>query len=116
MARAFHFQTAEIGSSSSRKDRSIAFRVITGEIPPEHMAQFFPLNGCNVSLLVTPHEQDEGDEPIEVDSEVDKKSQSERLRAVLFCIWDKKGRKGKFSDFYYQKTDDIIEWLKTKLD
>lgn len=116
MARAFHFQTAEIGSISSRKDRSLAFRVITGEIPPEHMAEFFPLTGSNVTLLITPHEQDEGDDPVEVASEAEEKTPSQRLRASLWVWWDQLGRKQPFSQFYSDQIERIITKIKSKLD
>lgn len=116
MARAFHFQTAEIGSISSRKDKSLSFRVITGEIPPEHMASFFPLTGCNVTILITPHEQEEGDEPVEVKSEAEQKTPSSRLRSILFVHWKQLGKPGEFSSFYSATMEKYIEHVRSKLD
>jgi hypothetical protein len=116
MTRAFHFANAQIGSISSRADKSIGFRVSTGEMGPEQMAAFFPLQGQNVELLIKPLDMEEWDEAVEVDSELEKKSQSVRLRNVLF-IWHKQlNLTEPFSVFYERQTNLIIEKIKSKLE
>jgi hypothetical protein len=114
--KAFHFKTCEISSISSRKDKSLAFRVATGEIQPDQMAAFFPLTGVNVSLLIQPHENEGEQEMVEVTSEADKKSHSQRLRAALFVWWDQLGRKQPFRSFYEENLERIITKVKDKLD
>lgn len=43
------------------------------------------------------------------------KSQSQRMRNVLFVLWKQQGEVGDFKDFYHQKTEQIIEHFKSKL-
>lgn len=50
------------------------------------------------------------------DKESGEKSQAQRVRAVLFVWWEKLGSKGDFNDFYKEKTDTVIEWVKRKID
>jgi len=114
--RAFHFKTCEIGSISSRKDRSIAFRVSTGEIEPDQMAAFFPLTGVNVSLLIQPHEVDGEMDMVEITSEAEKKTPSQRLKAALWVLWDQQGRKGLFPVYYAENMERIISKIKDKLE
>ena len=45
----------------------------------------------------------------------DYKSPAQRMRAVLYRLWEQGGHKTEFEDFYCAKMDAIIEQLKTKL-
>ena len=40
------------------------------------------------------------------------RSQSQRLRFVLYKIWEKK-KKGSFEDYYENAMEKIIKWTKT---
>ena len=44
------------------------------------------------------------------------KSQSQRLRAVLYLLWQREAPDMEFRDFYYQQTEKIINHYKNKLD
>jgi len=44
------------------------------------------------------------------------KSPSQRLRAVLYLIWEKQGKKGTSEEFYRSYLERVIESLKEKLD
>lgn len=44
------------------------------------------------------------------------KTVSKRIRAVLFILWQQEGKQGDFEDFYRDRGEKIIEWLKRKLD
>lgn len=114
--RSFHFANAQIGTISSRQDKSIGFRVNTGEIAPENAAHFFRLQGLNVELLVTPLDREEGDEAIEVKSEAEQKTPSQRLRACLYVWWEQLGKKETFAQFYEAQISRICEKIKEKLD
>lgn len=116
MPRAFHFTNAQIGTISTRADGGISFRVATGEIPAEHLALFFSLKQQNVELLITPLDREEGDEAVEVKSEADSKTPSQRLRACLWVLWDQQGRKQPFATFYEEQIFRICEKIKEKLD
>ncbi len=52
---------------------------------------------------------------IELDLYDEPKSQSARLRNVLYVLWKQQGENGDFKKFYKQKTEEIIQHFKTKL-
>lgn len=114
--RSFHFQNAQIGTISSRQDKSIGFRVNTGEIAPENAAHFFRLQGLNVELLITPLDREEGDEAIEVKSEAEQKTLSERIRGALWVLYKQQGKQGEFRDFYEKWQTKWLEHIKSKLE
>lgn len=115
--RAFHFTNAQIGTISTRADGGIGFRVSTGEIPAEHLALFFSLKQQNVELLITPLDREEGDEAVEVTSEAEEKTLSQRIRAVLYVLYKQKGGElESFRDFYEHWQTKWLEHLKSKLE
>jgi hypothetical protein len=118
--KAFHFPQAEIRSISATVDRGLRFSVVTGEIPDDSRGAFLKLQGINSELLISPHEREEGDEPVVVDSDVKRKSPSERLRAVLYVFFQQRKKAGKFTGnfqaFYEEQIDVLIERCKSKLD
>jgi hypothetical protein len=115
--RSFHFANAQIGTISSRQDKSIGFRVNTGEIAPENAAHFFRLQGLNVELLITPLDREEGDEAIEVKSEIEEKTLSQRIRAALYVLYKQKSKDGEsFRDFYEHWQTKWLEHIKGKLE
>lgn len=118
--RAFHFPQIEIRSISATVDRGLRFSVITGEISDEHRGIFLSLQGINCEALITPHEREEGDEPILVDSEVKKKTPSQRLRNVLIVFFKQRKAAGKFNgsfeSFYEEQIEMLIDRVKSKLE
>lgn len=44
------------------------------------------------------------------------KTQAQRLRAVIYLIWEKQGKKGDFESFYRAYTERLIEREKSNLD
>lgn len=115
--RSFHFANAQIGTISTRADGGIGFRVSTGEIPAEHLALFFALKQQNIELLITPLDRDEGDEAIEVKSEIEEKTLSQRIRAALYVLYKQKSKDGEsFRDFYEHWQTKWLEHIKGKLE
>jgi len=118
--RSFHFPQVEIRSISATVDRGLRFSCVTGEIPDEHRGTFLALQGINCEALLTPRDREEGDEAIVVDSEVKKKSPSERLRAVLYVFFQQRKKAGKFTGnfqaFYEEQIEILVEKCKAKLD
>jgi len=118
--KAFHIISAQIGSVSTRVDKSVGFRVTTGELKPDMMAQLCGLSGLAVSLFIQPHEYD-GKDAVEVTSETESKTQGQRLRGVLYRLWEHRQKNEdkdnliSFADYYKNKTEEIITFLKTKL-
>lgn len=111
---------AQFSRYTSTADRGMSLTFRTAELPAEQQA------------IVASHVQREGwvlfaDSPIQDDSIPSEsavvdgaKSQSQRLRAVLFLLWKKQVKDGKCNDscdeFYRKSTEQIIEHYKQKLD
>jgi len=106
-----------IGSISAKKDGSLSYRVDTPELSAEEKAVFFGLQNLNVEILINPFETKEEVELTEVKKDLDSKTPSQRLRAVLFLLWRKAPEGNEFFDTYYEKKmNGFIEHLKGKLD
>ena len=105
---------AIVTSIRSKVDRSIAVSVNTPELSEAEVASFFQLQGLNSEITIKP--LDEKPEGIEkINKEVGTKTQSQRLRAVLYVLWEQEGKQGTFDDFYRSYTEKIIDWIKSKL-
>lgn len=50
------------------------------------------------------------------DADSGTKSQSQRLRDVIFILWKQRGGKGDFQSFYRTYLETLIEYVKTKLE
>lgn len=113
--RAILLAQAEITSISARKDKSIRFSVETGELTDEHRAAFFNVQGINVRMLVEPNDAEAGP-PIEVKSEKEQKTCSQRLRGALYVFWQQSGSPGDFEVFYRSKMENLIRDVTKRLD
>tara|TARA_R100000988_G_scaffold68593_1_gene35123 strand:+ start:54 stop:422 length:369 start_codon:yes stop_codon:yes gene_type:complete len=104
-----------------RKDRSVTLRFITQEkTSSEIMGIDSTLDQFGI-LYFRGEEKMNADEIEELDSiDLDvydePKSQSQRLRNVLYILWKQDGEKGDFKKYYKQKTEEIIQHFKNKLD
>lgn len=111
--KAILLQQAEVTSISARRDRSIRFSTETGELTDEHRAAFLALQGTNCRILIEPQEAVE--EPIEVKSDKEQKTPSQRLRSVLYVAFSKGLFKSGEEDFqaYYSRHMDRIcsKWI-----
>lgn len=114
--RAIHLPSAIIGSISVKaKNQGISFRVTTPELTNEQKVAFMELQDAIVDLLIQPQDE-EFPEIVEVTTEVDKKSQSSRIRGSLFVLWKSRGEQGTFNDFYIKQTDKFIDRIKELID
>lgn len=111
--KAIHLKTI-ITSIRSRADRSLGLSVTTPELTVEEVAEFMRLQGMECDTLFNPLTNEEP--PVEIKSEVQQKTQGQRLRSVLFILWDQRGRKGTFEDFYRDRMEEMINVIKEKLD
>ena len=98
----------------SKVDRSLGLTLSTPKLSTEERAEFMNLQG--ISCMATFQPLEEKVESLEIKGEVSTKTQSQRIRAVLFLLWRQAGEKEDFEDFYRNKTEQIIEHLKSKLD
>ena len=103
-----------ITSISARRDGSIRFSAETPELSKDEKAIFFELQGVVCETAMQPTEDKLPD--IEVDKELNQKTPGQRLRAVLYVLWEQKGKQTEFETFYKEKMEKIIEQIKQKLE
>ena len=104
----------EIGTVSSMKDGSVKFTVYTAELRPSERGTVMEYHGKACAVVVKPHD-DNAPEIVRVDTERSKKSQSQRIHAVLFLVWKRQGEKGTFEAFYNACTERWIDECKELL-
>ena len=107
---------ATFNKLTSRADRSFKLEFETRELQDEaaHLMAQLHNEGW---LLFSPNELKEADVPDEkADSMTGQKSQAQRLRGVIFRLWEQAGKKGNFEDYYRSITEGLIEQLKERLE
>lgn len=104
-----------------RKDKSLTIRFETGEKSPEDVMQIHSMMDVYGYLLFSGQdrltkEEVEKIDNLDTDLYDNPKTQSQRLRNVLYLNW-KQEREGHedFKEYYKSKTDVIIEHFKNKL-
>jgi len=114
--RAIDIKHCEVGTVSSLKDGSVKFTVYTCELRPSESGALMQLHGkaCQVALL--PENVDEF-ETVEVLTEREGKTQSERLYATLFVVWksDPKHQEVPFNLWRERKMEAIIDYAKKQI-
>jgi hypothetical protein len=105
----------QLTSASTRADGSLGLRLATPELKPEEKTAVFELQGKNLKMLLQP--MDEAPEAfVEVKQELEFKTPSARLRAVMFVAWKQEpDPKDGFDLYYGQKMESIINHIKSKL-
>lgn len=103
-----------ITSFRGLNDGSLSLTVHTPELNPSDKAHFMELQGVNLDMLFDPIDYQVPE--IEIDKDLEGKSQSERIRNCLYVLWKQEGEPGEFAQFYKNRTEKIINWLKRKLD
>ena len=91
--------------------------IITRELNPEEMTSLFELKGKEGWLLFRENAFTQEDVPNLPDVRIERtdKSPSERLRAVLFRLWETTSRSKTADNFYKDYIDKLIESIKEKL-
>lgn len=103
-----------LSGAATRSDGSLGLRFSTPELKPEDKVAFFELLNLNLTMLLQP----EGMAPEglkDVKGEFDRKTASQRLRAVLFIAWKQGGGVGDFDEFYRRKMEVFIDDVKSNL-
>lgn len=98
----------------ARKDRSIGLTISTPELTVQEKALFMELQGINIDLLITP--KDEEAPMYKVEKDLQSKSQSQRMRSVLFILWKQDNEGLDFETFYKNKTEKVIEKYKSMIE
>ncbi len=102
-----------------RKDKSFTITFSTAEIRQNEMIAISQLHGKIGALFFTEKNVIEENDLIQldaIDKEINNKSQSQRLRSVLFLLHQQNGGSNSdFKAFYESTTEKIINHYKEKL-
>jgi len=98
-------------------DQTVRFQVDCQEMPGETMAELFALKGSIGWFMFAEKPQSEMDLSDVPDIKLERweKSPSQRLRAVIYRLWESVKSELEFEVYYRSKMDSIIEMLKDKL-
>jgi hypothetical protein len=111
--------TGQIESISTRKDKTLKITIGTNESSPNQASDVFLLNQsfCYIGLKIEPFTQSEEILIAGLKSEINQKTPSQRLRSILYKLYeqDDKGFKD-FSSYYNGEMDKIIEHYKGKIE
>jgi hypothetical protein len=102
-----------ISGIRSKVDRSLGISLSTPELTTEERSEFMELQSVECMALFEPISEKVN--LLEIKGEVSTKTQSQRMRAVIFLLWKQENENGTFEEFYRLKTEQIIDWLKQKL-
>lgn len=105
---------ATISTISAKVDGSVAYRINTPELTNEEKSAIFELQNQNVEVLISPMG---AKHVINVNTDLNTKSQSQRIRNVLYILYQQNPEKtSSFEEYYKNKTEKYIDYLKGKID
>jgi len=108
---------AQFEAMKTRKDGSIKLEFETRELDGNSIAAMMNLRGRGGWLFFCPSDMESIEIPADAPPEIGQKTPSQRLRAVLFVLWQQTKPEGQdFESFYRSIMDMIIEHYKRKLD
>lgn len=108
-----------VSSIRSLKDRSVTISLTTQEISPANAGEVFRLLNQLVSAYIKETEinQSEIDQVDKLNPDLGGKTQSQRIRNVLFKLFEQNNEGHKSFDAYYNHhTEVIINHLKNKIE
>ena len=101
-------------SIRSRKDGSLGLSFETPELTPQEKVLFMELQNVECETTITPIDL-EDKTPDVIKKGMDNKSPSQRLRDTLFVWYKQDGSTELFNNWYSQKMEKLIDWVKSKL-
>lgn len=102
---------------ASRKDRSYSLKFETRELRGTEAAILLDELQAEGWLLFSPNELTEADIPDEkADSMTGQKTQAQRLRGVIYRLWEQNGKKGNSEEYYRSVMESLIDQLKERLE
>lgn len=111
---------AYVNGINALKDKSVKITFVTQELTPSLAGSLFSLQGKLACVYISEKEsipQREIDQVDKLDPDLPGKTQSQRLRNVLYKLFEQDSEGFQNFDMYYKaKTDKIIEHLKTKIE
>ncbi len=109
---------AEISRVQTMSDGGLRLFVDTQELNQDDKAKVMSLHRKLGWFIMkeAPVEPEDMDVPEYVKEFKQDKTPSQRMRSVLYLLWQKEGESGVFDDFYKRKMEEVIEYFKKKLD
>jgi hypothetical protein len=110
---------ATIEGISTRKDRTVRVTIGTQELAPDKAGQLMALQNALCYVAIKPenftHDEEANLDKLKAD-DVNGKTPSQRLRSVLFRLWEQDGKGFKtFSSYYDHHMELLINQIKGKL-
>lgn len=103
---------------STRKDKTVKITLGTQELSPSKAGELFDMMNKVAFTYINAKEIDQKDidQVDKLDPEIPGKTQSQRIRNVLFILWQQ-GNEGfkDFQSYYVSKTERFIEELKMQI-
>ena len=116
--KTINLKQAVITSLISRNDGSLRLSIVTPELETFQKVEVMELQNQIINAILIPEEFQA--EEMVIDKDLDGKSQSQRIKNILFVWWKKLEEKGEtkddFSLWYRNKTESIIDSIKIKLE
>lgn len=112
--KAIEIQHCQAGAVTSRPDGSVTIKFATPELRPSEAGALLLLHGKNCCVSIVPEDVPPS-EVVRVDTERHQKTPSQRLRAVLFVLWQQQRRSESFDEFYAHQMEPLIEAVKAQL-
>lgn len=103
---------------STRKDKSVKITLGTQELSPGKAGELFTLLNQLAVAYISPKSISQGeiDQVDKLDPDIEGKTQSQRIRNVLYILFTQESEGFKDFDSYYKnKTEKFIEHLKGKI-
>lgn len=108
---------AILSGISSRKDRGYNLKFETRELRGSEASLLLEQAHNEGWLLFSPNELKDTDVPDEkADAMTGQKTQAQRLRGTIYRLWEQKGKKGNFEEYYRSVMESLIDNLKEKLE
>jgi hypothetical protein len=107
-----------VDSIRTRKDKTVSVQMSTQELSPSKAGELFTLLNSLATVYISPSEvtSREMAQVDAVEPEMPGKSPSQRMRNVLFLLWEQDPEGYKVFDMYYQeKMNKYINELKANL-
>lgn len=111
---------ASIEAVATRRDRTLKITIGTNELPPDVAASILALQNDFAFFAIK--KEDFGKAELETmeahKAEIDdsKKTASQRLRGVLFRVWERTANAETFETYYIREMERIISHFKTKIE
>jgi len=111
----------QVENITTRRDRTWKITIGSQEMTPQQAGEIVKLNqeSCFVAFKLDAFKKPERAmlENLETELEFKEKPKSQRLRAVLYRLWEKDSKGyDDFTLYYNFRMEKIIEFLKTQLD